>query len=628
MAVLINCKDVVLDFALQRVLDGVTLGVESGERIGIVGRNGDGKSSLLRVLLGQLETDGGEVTRRGGISAGLLEQSDSLDNAISVQQAVLGDTPEHVWASDRRIRGILGALLGDVDFEALVATLSGGQRRRVDLARLLVGDWDILALDEPSNHLDMQAISWLAAHLQQRWPAGEGALLVVTHDRWFLDEVCARMWEVVGGRVLPFDGGFSAYVQQKVERAEAARTAEQKRRNAMRKELAWLSRGARARATKPKFHVRAALELLAGDPPLRDNLELKRVAISRLGKQVVDLIGASVSYGEHTILQPADWIIGPGERIGILGGNGAGKTTLLRLIAGQLAPSSGRVKIGASVRFGFASQNQAELDGHPDERVRQVLGRCKANYQVDGKELTPAQLLERLGFERGQLNSRIIDLSGGQRRRLQLLLTLLAEPNVLILDEPGNDMDTEMLAVLEDLLDSWPGTLLLVSHDRYLTERVTDNQYALIAGRLRHVPGGVEEYLRLLAAAGGDGGGGGVHAGVGGGGDSGGGGGGGGRIRGGGGGGGSGSGVEGGGGTPGKAPSAAAVNYELKKQLNSIERRLSTLRGKQDKLQTRMQECDPSDYQRLIELGEQQQELKTQANALEEEWLTLSEQLE
>ena len=498
MAFMMACEKVEVEFATKRVFDCLTVGVNDGDRIGIVGKNGDGKSTLLKLFMREVEPDDGRVQQRGNLHLGYLGQGDHLDDTQTVERAVVGDTPEYMWASDATTREILAALLGDVDWHARVGELSGGQRRRVDLARLLIGDWDALLLDEPTNHLDVKAITWLAGHLKDRWREGEGALLVVTHDRWFLDEVCLDMWEVHNARLTPFEGGFSAYIQQRVERDRVAQVKEQRRQSILRKELAYLARGARARSTKPKFHVAAARALIAEDPPARDTLELKRLSMQRLGKQVVDLVNVTAGYEDKTILDDVEWIIGPGERIGIVGANGAGKTTLLNVITQQVAPQRGYVKVGKSVRFAVLSQRLKELEPVEDDYVRVVLSRIKQRYVVDGKEVSPGQLLERMGFERQQLNSRVMDLSGGQRRRLQLLLTLLAEPNVLILDEPGNDMDTDMLAVMEDLLDAWPGTLLLVTHDRYLMERVTDDQYALIDGKIRHLPGGVDEYLDIM----------------------------------------------------------------------------------------------------------------------------------
>lgn len=502
MAFLLGCEKVRVEFPTKTVFESVSLGVDEGDRVGIVGRNGDGKSTLLNLLAGRLDPDEGRVLRNGAVRVGVLGQSDDFRDDATVGEAIVGERPEYEWAGDARIRGIIAGLASDIPWDAQVGALSGGQRRRVDLVRLLIGDWDVLALDEPTNHLDVRAITWLAGHLKSRWKQGAGALLVVTHDRWFLDEVCLRMWEVHDRMVEPFEGGFSAYIMQRVERDRLAALAEQKRQNELRRELAWLSRGARARATKPKFHVAAAQALIADVPPLRDELALKRMAMARLGKQVVDLEHVMVRFeGEdgsvRTVLDDVDWIVGPGDRFGIVGGNGAGKTTLLRVIQGLQKPSAGRVKIGQTVRFAVLSQHLDGLSDAGDDRVRQVIGRYSRRTMLDGKEMTPAQLLEKLGFSRADLNEPVRDLSGGQRRRLALMLILLDEPNVLVLDEPGNDLDTDMLAVVEDLLDGWPGTLLLVTHDRYLMERVTDHQFALIDGKLRHLPGGVEEYLAL-----------------------------------------------------------------------------------------------------------------------------------
>ncbi|MEG2532574.1 MAG: ABC-F family ATP-binding cassette domain-containing protein, partial [Gordonibacter sp.] len=497
MAFMIGCEKVRVDFPTKTVFDSVSLGVEEGDRIGIVGRNGDGKSTLLALIAGMLEPDDGRVLRNGTVRVGVLGQADALSDDDTVQRAIVGDLPEYVWASDPRIRDIIAGLAADIPWDAQVGTLSGGQRRRVDLVRLLIGDWDVLALDEPTNHLDVRAITWLAGHVKTRWKQGAGALLVVTHDRWFLDEVCGRMWEVHDRLVEPFEGGFSAYIMQRVERDRLLNLAEQKRQNDLRRELAWLSRGARARATKPKFHVAAAQALIADVPPLRNEQELKRMAMARLGKQVVDLEHATVRFGERVVLDDVDWLIGPGDRYGIVGENGAGKTTLLRVLQGLQPLDSGLVKIGKTVRFAVLSQHLDDLSNLGDDRVRQVVGRYSRRTMLDGKDMTPGQLLEKLGFTNADMNEPVKDLSGGQKRRLALMLILLDEPNVLVLDEPGNDLDTDMLAMVEDLLDSWPGTLLLVTHDRYLMERVTDHQYALMDGKLRHLPGGVDEYLKL-----------------------------------------------------------------------------------------------------------------------------------
>ncbi|WP_055405356.1 MULTISPECIES: ABC-F family ATP-binding cassette domain-containing protein [unclassified Mycobacterium] len=499
MAHLLGAEAIRLEYPTQLVFESVTLGVNDGARIGIVGRNGDGKSSLLRLLTGELRPDSGRVTRRSGVRVGALSQADTLDPAHTVGWTLVGDAAEHQWAGDARVRDVVGGLASDIDWDARISTLSGGQRRRVQLARLLVGDWDVIALDEPTNHLDIEGITWLAEHLRQRWARNTGGLLLVTHDRWFLDEVATTTWEVHDGIVEPFEGGYAAYVLQRVERDRLAATAEAKRQNLMRKELAWLRRGAPARTSKPKFRIEAANQLIADVPPLRNTVELAKLATARLGKDVIDLLDVSVAFAGRPVLRDVEWRIAPGERTGIVGANGAGKSTLLGLIAGSITPDTGRVKRGKTVRLAVLDQQGDALAGLADDRIADVLGRLRGGYEVEGREVTPAQLLERLGFAGGQLSARIGELSGGQRRRLQLMLTLLSEPNVLLLDEPTNDVDTDMLTATEDLLDSWPGTLIVVSHDRYLLERITDQQYAILDGRLRHLPGGIDEYLRLAA---------------------------------------------------------------------------------------------------------------------------------
>ncbi|MGQ2912633.1 MAG: ABC-F family ATP-binding cassette domain-containing protein [Aeromicrobium sp.] len=494
---LIGGEGLQLSFPTKDVLDDVTLGLAEGQRVGVVGRNGDGKSTLMRVLARRLEPDEGRITWRRDLQVGFVDQADVLDPAVVVSDAVVGDTAEHEWAGDAKVRDVVNGLLSDVPWDARVGDLSGGQRRRVSLAAVLVGDHDVLFLDEPTNHLDVEGVTWLAAHLNARFASGQGAFVVVTHDRWFLDEVCTDTWEVHDAVVEPFEGGYAAYVLQRVERDRQAAASESRRQNLLRKELAWLRRGAPARTSKPKFRIDAANELIEREPPVRDEVALKRVATARLGKDVVDLLDVSVAYGSHEVLQRVEWRIAPGERVGILGANGAGKSTQLGLVAGTVQPSSGHVKRGKTVQVATLSQSLAELDEIADDRVRDVVAGRRASYQAEGAEVTPSKMLERLGFSSVQLSNRVKDLSGGQRRRLQLLLVLLDEPNVLILDEPTNDMDTDMLAAIEDLLDTWPGTLLVVSHDRYLLERVTDHQYAVLDGRLRHLPGGVDEYLRL-----------------------------------------------------------------------------------------------------------------------------------
>ncbi|MDT0179382.1 ABC-F family ATP-binding cassette domain-containing protein [Microbacterium sp. ARD31] len=504
MAHLLGAEALHLEYPTKVVFDGVSLGVDEGDRIGIVGRNGDGKSSLMAMLAGRREPDSGRVTVRGGVTIGVLEQTDVLPDDLTVGRAVVGDGPEHEWAGDPRVRDVIAGLLSDLDWDAAIGTLSGGQRRRVALARLLTGDWDVLALDEPTNHLDVEGIAWLAEHLKRRWSAASGALMVVTHDRWFLDEVCTKTWEVHDRIVEPFDGGYAAYILQRVERDRQAASIEARRQNLARKELAWLRRGAPARTSKPKFRIDAANELIADVPEIRDRVSLQSLAVARLGKDVVDLLDAGVSYDGREILRDVEWRIAPGERTGILGVNGAGKSTLLGLVSGAVQPTAGRVTHGKTVKVATLTQRMDELDPHLDEPVRVVVSRLRTTYTFGAgskaQELTPGQLLERMGFSSAQLSTPVRDLSGGQKRRLQLLLILLDQPNVLILDEPTNDLDTDMLAAIEDLLDSWAGTLIVVSHDRYFMERVTDQQYAVMGGTLRHLPGGIEEYLRIRAA--------------------------------------------------------------------------------------------------------------------------------
>ena len=505
MAHLLGAEALHLEYPNRVIFDSVTIGIDEGQRIGIVGRNGDGKSTLMRLMAGTLEPNSGRVTRRGGILLGMLDQADEMDDDLTVAAAIVGDRPEYEWASDPRVRDVLGGLVEGVPWEARIGQLSGGQRRRVALAALLVGDWDIIFLDEPTNHLDVEGISWLAQHLKRRWNTDAGALVVVTHDRWFLDEICTDTWEVHDRLIEPFEGGYAAYILQRVERDRSAAASESKRQNLMRKELAWLGRGAPARSTKPKFRIDAANELIANEPPPRDKISLASMAMQRLGKDVVDLENISVTYedringGSKEVLKDVTWRIAPGERTGILGVNGAGKSTLLSLVTGTLLPTTGNVKRGKTIKVSTLTQQLGELAEIWEDRVSEVLGRQKSTYVSGGKEMTPSQLLERVGFGSDALSNKVKELSGGQKRRLQLLLIILDEPNVLILDEPTNDLDTDMLAAIEDLLDSYPGTLLVVSHDRYLLERVTDQQYAVLGGNLRHLPGGVDEYLKLRA---------------------------------------------------------------------------------------------------------------------------------
>ena len=719
----LGLEHVSLAFATKTVFTDVTQGVFEGDRIGIVGRNGDGKSTLLKLLDGTQEPDSGRVTRRNGLTLGMLTQRDALDDNATLREAALEGREDYEWASQQHSREIVEALLGGMNLDAKIGSLSGGQRRRADLARLLLKDWDILALDEPTNHLDVITIHWLAEHLKNRWSRGTGALLLVTHDRWFLDEVCESMWEVHDGQIEPFEGGYSAYMLQRVERDRQADVRETKRRNLARKELAWLSRGARARSTKQKFHVKAATELIADVPPMRNTLELKQMATARLGKQVVDLVDVTQVYdreqgayadidpdaaalaasarsastvdvvepmvqepqvfgsvtiavddaddprlasafgaragevaakhglthhepaGEinalrgtrddadadetsaaveitvsgRKILDDVTWLIGPGDRFGIVGANGAGKSTLLKILDGTLTPTAGRVNIGKTVRFAVLSQRLDELEKLGKYKVKEVLSRYKPSYIVDGKEVTPGQLMERLGFEAAQLMTPIRDLSGGQKRRMQLLLILLDEPNVLIMDEPGNDLDTDMLAVMEDLLDTWPGTLIVVSHDRYLLERVTDEQFALIGGKVRHLPGGVQDYLDMVeqlkrgedplgleGAAGGPATGGDSAAN----------------------GGGSADAASAATTTEPEAPKLSGKAYaDASRRVSAIERKLEKIATQKEQLEAQMAAHDPSDYAGLNELNGQLQALAAESDGLEAEWLDLSEQM-
>jgi ABC transport system ATP-binding/permease protein len=592
VAHLLGAEAVHLEYSTQVVFESVTVGISDGDRIGIVGRNGDGKSSLLDLLTGQVRPDAGRVTQRSGLRVGALSQVDILDSDSTVGWTLVGNRADHEWAGDPRIRDVVSGLVFDIGWNAAIGTLSGGQRRRVQLAALLVGEWDVIALDEPTNHLDIEGITWLASHLRQRWARNTGGLLLVTHDRWFLDEVATATWEVHDGIVEPFEGGYAAYVLQRVERDRMAAVTEAKRQNLMRKELAWLRRGPPARTSKPKFRIDAANQLIADVPPLRNAVELAKLATARLGKDVVDLIDVSVSFEGRPVLRDVEWRIAPGERTGIVGANGAGKSTLLGLITGAVQPESGKVKRGKTVQLGMLDQRGDELVPLAGERVADLLGRLRSGYEVDGRDVTPAQLLERLGFAGGQLSARVSELSGGQRRRLQLMLTLLAEPNVLLLDEPTNDVDTDMLAATEDLLDSWPGTLIVVSHDRYLLERVTDQQYAILDGRLRHLPGGIDEYLRLASEA-----------------------------------------------TVERAAPAAARSPEspqmsgaelraAEKELGAIDRRLARLADQIAAKHRELADHDQSDHVGIARLTEQLRDLEGGVTELENRWMEVSEILE
>lgn len=611
MAHILGAEALHLEVPTKVVFDSVTLGVDEGDRIGIVGRNGDGKSSLLMMLAGRREPDSGRVTYRGGTTIGVLDQADRFDDGETVGNAIVGDTPEYEWAGEPRIRDVIAGLVADLPWEAELDSLSGGQRRRVALARLLVGDWEVLFLDEPTNHLDVEAVAWLAEHLKRRWPANQGALLVVTHDRWFLDEVSTQTWEVHDRLVEPFEGGYAAYILQRVERDRQASVVEQKRQNLARKELAWLRRGAPARTAKPKFRIDAANELIADVPEIRDKVSLQSMAVSRLGKEVVNILDVGVTYtdpatGEpREVLKDIEWRIAPGERTGILGVNGAGKSTLLGLISGAVEPTSGIVKTGKTVKVAQLTQRLDELEAHLNEPVRVVISRLRTSFTVGSgskaQDLTPGQLLERMGFTSAQLSTPVKDLSGGQKRRLQLLLILLDQPNVLILDEPTNDLDTDMLAAMEDLLDSWPGTLIVVSHDRYFLERVTDQQYAILDKGLRHLPNGVDEYLKLRqaeerakeeAASGGSGGSAGGKA------------------------------------APKAEPKLSGRELrDAQKEIASVERKIARMQGDIKKGRDGLATLDQGDYQLLNAEMAKITALESDVDALELRWLELSELL-
>ncbi|WP_265443794.1 ABC-F family ATP-binding cassette domain-containing protein [Flexivirga meconopsidis] len=622
---LLAAESISLALGTNQVLDDVSLGIGTGDRIGIVGRNGGGKSTLMRVLAGSQEVDSGRVTRVGGLTIGLLSQDDRLDPTSTVHQAVLGDRAEHEWAGDPRIRDVLSGLLGGVGFtsiggpDAVVGTKSGGERRRIALARLLIDDPDLLLLDEPTNHLDVEGVQWLADHLVQRRSRPDNAFLTITHDRWFLDAVALQTWEVVDGRVEQYDGGYAAYVLAKNERARIAAATEDRRQNLLRKELAWLRRGAPARTSKPRFRIEAANELIKGEPEPRDEVELVRFATTRLGKDVIDLIDASITVGDKEILDRQTWRLAPGERAGIVGVNGAGKSTVLRAIEGSQPLSAGKRKQGRTVELAFLTQEVRELEEVAGMRVIDAITDVRSFIMLGGKEVSASQLAKRLGFSGPRQQTRVSDLSGGERRRLQLLRLLMREPNVLLLDEPTNDLDIETLTSLEDVLDGWAGTLVVVSHDRYLLERMCDRQVALLGdGRLRDLPGGVEQYLELreqvrrsatataaarsgaakVAAAPGAGAGAGAGAAPG-----------------------AGAGGEG-------APSyTAAEQREARKAMARVERSLAKLADQEAKLHDALIES-ASDHGRAVELDSQLREIHQQRETLEEQWMAAAELVE
>lgn len=605
MAHLLGAESISLEFPTKTVFDNITVGLNEGDRIGIVGRNGDGKSTLLKLLAKRIEADSGRITHRSDVRFGLLDQSDVLDPGQTIAEAVVGEIPEHVWAGDPKVRDVISGLLNDLDWTQQIRELSGGQRRRVALAALLTQDLDVIMLDEPTNHLDIEGVAWLAQHLNKRWSTSAGGLLVVTHDRWFLDAVCNLTWEVHDGEIEPFEGGYAAYILQRAERDRSAAASEARRKNLLRKELAWLRRGAPARTTKPKFRIDAANDLIEGVPEPRDRIALQKLATARLGKDVIDIENMSYSIDDKHLLTDVTWRLGPGDRVGLVGVNGAGKTTLLRLITGALTQTAGKIKLGKTVQIATLSQEVRELDEFHGEKIYEVIAREKKFFNVDGKEMGITQLVEQLGFTSAQLQTPIEDLSGGQRRRLQFLRLLFGEPNVLILDEPTNDLDTDMLAAIEDLLDGWPGTLIVVSHDRYLLERVTDTQYALLGdGHLRYLTGGVDQYLELrrhslsgAAQRAGD------------------------ANR------------------PAEATQAnstspsgqqkltGAALRDAEKNLARVERALEKVAADEAKLHEEMLVHDQSDYEGLAELGVRQAAMNAKREQLELEWLETSEKL-
>jgi len=598
MANLVSVERASLALGTTLVLDGVSLGVSSGTRVGVVGRNGGGKTTLLRVLAGFQQVDEGRVTMLGSLTVGMLTQVDTLDPEATVRTAVLGDLPEHIWAGDPRIRDILDGLLGGIDapdvggLEAIVGPLSGGERRRLALAAFLAADPDLLLLDEPTNHLDVEGVAWLAEHLATRRTRPGTAVVTVTHDRWFLDEVATTTWEVVDGGVSSYDGGYAAYVLAKAERDRVAEVTEERRSNLLRKELAWLRRGAQARSTKPKFRIDAANELIADEPAHRDDVSLVRFATTRLGKDVVDLIDASVTFGDRRVLDRVTWRLAPGDRIGIVGVNGSGKSTLMRAIFGDVALSAGKRKVGKTVSMAYLTQEVRELEKFDDWRVIEAIEDVKQFTRLGDKEVSASQLAKRLGFSGGRQQTRVCDLSGGERRRLQFLRLLMAEPNVLILDEPTNDLDIETLTSMEDVLDGWAGTLLVVSHDRYLLERMCDRQVALLGDAgVRDLPGGVEQYLDLRRAAR-------ASLAV--------------TVA---------SGLAA---APAAHQRSAAELRDAKKDLNRIDRQLSKLSVQEDRIHAEMT-AKAADHMAVLGLNDKLRAIVDERESLELEWLSVAE---
>ncbi|MQA77159.1 MAG: ATP-binding cassette domain-containing protein [Streptosporangiales bacterium] len=588
---LVSLESVRKAYGDRALLDDVSLGVAAGQRIGVVGPNGAGKTTLISVLAGVVPPDTGRVTHNRGLTVGMLPQTDLVPEG-TVRDTVVGDARDHEWASDPRIRAVLDGLgLGTVGLDAPLARLSGGERRRVGLASVLVHDADVVVLDEPTNHLDVEAVAWLAEHLRSR----RSALVVVTHDRWFLDAVCDTTWEVAGGQVHRYEGGYAAYVLARAERDRREAVAEERRRNLVRKELAWLRRGPPARTTKPKFRIEAATALIADEPAPRDTVELTRFASSRLGKTVYELHDVTLRVGaepdQTLVTDRLTWHVGPGDRIGLIGVNGAGKTSLLRLLTGALPPTAGKVVVGRTVRPGYLSQGVEELD--PSRRVLEAVEQVRRVVQLGKRELTASQVCEALGFGGDRQWTPVKELSGGERRRLQIVRLMMGEPNVLLLDEPTNDLDIDTLTAVEDLLDSWPGTLLVVSHDRYFLERVTDHVMALMGdGSLAMLPGGVDEYLdrrrqtREARARGGTARPTGTAAAV--------------------------------------APSDAQQTRQARKELARVERQIERLGTRETQLHEELVE-HATDHTRLAELDRTLREVRTEREQAEERWLDLAE---
>jgi ATP-binding cassette subfamily F protein uup len=610
---LISLEKAAKAYAHRTLLDDVSLGVSSGDRIGVVGRNGAGKSTLLELLAGRTAPDTGRVAMAAGLRLGYLPQGDQLTGTVGEivfgsaggAAADTGDDLRAPWQADPRARAIVAELLPGIGVDAQAGRLSGGERRRVALAGLLVADPDVLLLDEPTNHLDIEAIDWLGRHLRDRAENGpankQGAVVVVSHDRWLLDTVCERTWEVDRGQVHSAEGGYSAYVLAEAERERSEEAAERRRRNLARKELAWLQRGARARTTKAKFRVEAATALIASEPPPRDTVELTRLATARLGKTVIELEAVSITTGtvsaggrEPPLLDRVTWRLGPGDRVGIAGVNGSGKTSLLRVLADQATPglrATGTIVRGKTVRLAHLSQELAELD--PDQRVREAVEEIRLRVRVGDRELSAGQLLERLGFTAERQWTKVGDLSGGERRRVQMLRLLMDEPNVLLLDEPTNDLDIETLTELEDLLDGWPGTLVVVSHDRYFLERVTEHVVALLGdGKLAFLGGGVDEYLdRVRAARGGPEPSRPVAP------------------------------------APGPPRPSAAEERTARKELQRLERQLERLSARETELTAELA-ANAADYEKLTSLGAELKATQAEKSDLEERWLTIAAALE